>query len=79
MQEEGYHVENNFDKVMEDPNVNFQNQMTTLGDYKKSTIVEPVHSKYDRKFPRYTKERSVKQGFCESDKLKSLQEYQRGT
>ena len=78
MQEEGYHVENNFDKVMEDPNVNFQNQMTTLGDYKKSTIVEPVHSKYDRKFPRYTKERSVKQGFCESDKLKKLQEYQRG-
>ena len=78
MQSSGFQVEKRFEKVMEDPNVKFQTQMTTLGDFKKPTTLQSYNGKHDLKYPRYTKQRSVKENYCDNEKLKKLQEYQRG-
>lgn len=52
--------------------------MTTLGDFKKPTTLQSYNGKHDLKYPRYTKQRSVKENYCDNEKLKKLQEYQRG-
>jgi hypothetical protein len=74
----GYAVGASYEKVMDDPEVKFTDVVGTLNDFKKSTHVSTVRSKYDFNFPRYTKTQTPKENFCQDAKLRKLQEFQKG-
>lgn len=74
----GYAVGVTYDKVMDDPEVKFTDVVGTLNNFKKSTHVSAVRSKYDFNFPRYTKTETPKENFCPDEKLRKFQEFQKG-
>lgn len=65
-------------KSLRDPQPKFRNVVKNLGNFQKPTSQEVIDAKYIGNYRRFQKRPPAKAGSCKNEKLKALQDFQRG-